>query len=626
MLQLIRGTVGTWVVKILFLFLIASFAIWGIGDIFRSHGTADTVAEVGPLKIRIADVDQEFRKEVNRLRRMFGGALDADQARQMGLMDQALEQLIERALFDQAARDAGLEAGDDLVKRRIQQIPAFRNAQGQFEAELLRRALASNSLTEPAFIQMIRGETGRELLVGAIAAGALPPKALSESLYRHREEKRIAETLTIADSVMPEPPTPDAAEQTQYHEDKTVRFTAPEYRSLSLIALTVDGFGKTLEITEDEVKASFDQRADEFQTAEQRSFQQVVVDGQDKAQKIADAARAAADDLAVAAKAEGVTVDSLDAVTAADLPELGSAVFAIDPNTVSEPLKSALGWHVIKVTKLVPATTRKFAEVHDEVAADLRRERAGDGISRFANRVDDALAGGATLEEVTARFAIPLIRLDAVDSAGLRPDGSAVDGIPDLAQILQTAFSLAQGGRSPMTELADNSWFTVRVDSLTPSHLRPLEEVRDQVIAGWKAEQRAKAAAAKADEILAQLKAGATVEAVAKANTLPAATTEPLTRDGRAAGKVPAALVATLFTLAPGEAAKAAGGDGQIVARLKEIQPADPAAAGEALTTLGEQLRQGVAADIIGQYTTALRARYRVRIDETRLKQLSAAN
>ena len=73
MLQALRSTVGSWVVKILFALLILSFAVWGIGDIFRGR-TDTTVAEVGDVKISTQELDNAFRQELNRLRQMLGAA------------------------------------------------------------------------------------------------------------------------------------------------------------------------------------------------------------------------------------------------------------------------------------------------------------------------------------------------------------------------------------------------------------------------------------------------------------------------------------------------------------------------------------------------------------------------
>jgi peptidyl-prolyl cis-trans isomerase D len=626
MLQFIRGAVGTWIVKILFAILIASFAIWGIGDIFRSHGPTTTVAEIGPVKIPASELDREFQQQVNRLRQMFGGQFDVEEAKKRGLVDQVLGQLVQGALLDLAARDVGLLVGDALVQHRIQQIPGYRNGQGQFDSELLLRQLASSGLSEGAFDEMIRKETSRELVIGAVTAGALAPEPLVDALYRYRQERRVAETLTLTNDAMPDPAVPDDAELTRTHEDKAVAFTAPEYRTLTVGTITLDALAKTIDLTEDEIKTAYDARADEFQLPERRRYQQVLVDSEEKARKIVDAARAAKNDLAAAAKAEGAMMAELGPSAETEVPEIGVSVFAIEPDTIPDPFKSDLGWHVIKVTKIEPATVRKLDEVRADVEEQLRKDRAADAMPTLVNRIEDALAGGSTLEEAAARFKFTLTRLDAVDATGTRPDGGKVADLPDLAAILPIAFDLAQGAHSPVTEGADNNSFVVRVDGLTPSRVKPLAEVRDQVIAVWKTEQRAREAVDKATEIENQLKAGAGIEEVAKATGATLATTEPLTREPGRAPKLPADLIKALFTLAPGGVAKGATADGQMVARLKEILPADPHAAAAPLTTVRDAAREGLANDLLEEFADALRTQYPVRINRDRIQAMFATN
>jgi peptidyl-prolyl cis-trans isomerase D len=635
MLQFIRGTVGTWVVKILFVLLIASFAIWGIGDIFRGRGPSTAIAEIGPTKIPASELDSEFRKQVDRLRPMFGGQLDMEQAKQLGLVDQTLDAIVERSLLDLAAQDMGLNTGDELVRRRLQQLPGFRNAHGEFDPELLRRALASNSMGEAALIDMIRAETGRQLVVGAVDAGAVVPEPMVDALYRFRNEKRVAETLTLANDHMPEPSAPDEAELTRVHEDKAIRFTAPEFRTLTVGLATVDDYAKTVEVTEDEIKAAYDTRADEFQVPERRSFDQVLTDTEDKAKAVAEKARAANGDLAAAAKAEGLDVTTVGLLAEADVPVIGASVFDLQADAIPDPFHSDLGWHVIKVTKIDPPHIHQLAEVRDDVIAQLKKSRAVDDMPRLANMLEDALAGGSTLAETAARYRIKLIRIEAVDSTGLKPDGSKVADAPDmaaglagnLATVLQTAFNLTQGNHSQVTSGADDSSFVVQVDAITPSRLKPLAEVRDQVVTAWKVDQRAAAADKLAGDILTQLKGGATIEAVAAATGAVAATTEPLPRSpGQDKGKLPAELTKQLFSLPLGGVAKATTADGQIVVRLKQIVPADPAAAAGLVAGLRDAEQRTVGSDLVAEFTVGLRDRFPVKINRERIDQMFSSN
>ncbi|MEI8396019.1 MAG: peptidyl-prolyl cis-trans isomerase [Rhodospirillaceae bacterium] len=627
MLQLIRGTVGTWIVKGLFVVLIISFGIWGIGDIFRGKSQSTAVAEVGPIKISMGELDHEVRQQINRLRPMFGGQLDIEQAKQLGLIDQTLDRMVQNNLLNLAVGDAGLNTGVDLVKFRLQRIPGFRNEQGQFDPELLRRILASNGMSEGTLFSMIREETGRELLSGAVTAGAAAPELMVDALYRYRNEKRVAETLTLANSSMPEPTAPDQAELTRYYEDKSVRYTAPEYRGMTIGLVRAADLAKTIELTENEIKTAFDSRADEFQLPERRSFQQVVVDSEDKARAVAEKARAAKLDLDAAAKAEGLDVTALGPVAEADLPEIGVSIFALEVGAIPDPFKSDLGWHVVKVTKIEPARVRKLADVRDEVVAAAQAERASETMPRFINMIEDALAGGATMEEAAAKYRFPLTKIDQVESSGAKPDGSKVSDIPDLSLILQTAYTLGKGARSSVVDAAENNAFVVRVDSLIPSQLRPLAEVHDRVLADWKVEQRTKAAAKMAEEIEAKLKAGDSIEALAKTTSAIAATTEPLVRNpGRSGGPLPPDLLKQIFSALPGDVARSASADGQIIAKLKNIIPADPKAANSPLAGLRDAEQHTLSDDLMAQFTAGLRMRWPVSINRERIDQMFSSN
>ena len=104
------------------------------------------------MKISTVELDNAFRQEVNRLRQMLGGQIDAEQAKALGLVNQTLDQLIQRTLLSLAADDAGLRVGDPLVLGQLGAEPAFRNQLGQFDPDQFRRVLAANQLTEDGYV------------------------------------------------------------------------------------------------------------------------------------------------------------------------------------------------------------------------------------------------------------------------------------------------------------------------------------------------------------------------------------------------------------------------------------------------------------------------------------------
>ena len=103
MLQAIRSRAGSFVVKGLFGLLILTFGIWGIGDIFRNRPTDTVVATVGDESIRAEDLQSALRPALERLSTRFGSAIDLQQAKKLGVIDEILEELIDRSLLDQEA-------------------------------------------------------------------------------------------------------------------------------------------------------------------------------------------------------------------------------------------------------------------------------------------------------------------------------------------------------------------------------------------------------------------------------------------------------------------------------------------------------------------------------------------
>lgn len=625
MLQSIRNTAGSWVVKILFVLLIASFAVWGIEDVInRSTAPSNVVAEVGKVEITRNDLDTEFRRQIDRLRPMFGGELTVEQARQFGLLDQAVSTLVQRTLYDLAADRAGILVGDDTIRQRIAEEPSFRAANGQFDRAQFAAVLRQNNLTEQGYTALMRREIARGVIASAVGAGTVAPKPLVEDLYRYRDEKRVAEVVTIPNSSVKEVGTPDEAAQLRYYEDHQVRFTAPEFRGLTYVELTADAVAKDVEVTDEQVRTAYDERSGDYITPERRSLSMVVLDDETKAKAVAEAAKTGS--LTDAAKANGAEAVTLDNTRKDELPEIGDAAFALKQGEVSEPVKSAFGWHVLSVTAIQPPSERAFDEVKEQLRTELKKERAIDQLYEASNRLDDRLAGGATLEDLAQGQGLNLVKVPAVDSTGKAPDGTAVTGGADLPQIVQTAFGLSSGASSHLTEGKSGAFFAVRVDSVTPAAVKPLAEVRDAVIAGWQDDERARKAAEIAKQVGERLKASkdAAAQVVADVAGASVAMTQPFTRSAQNATGLTPEMVGRLFEAKPDDVVSGASGDAQLVARLREIIAADPAAKDADLAQVEAAVTRGLEGDLMNEFAQALQKEFPVTVYNDRIAQMYA--
>ena len=393
-------------------------------------------------------------------------------------------------------------------------------------------------------------------------------------------------------------------------------FRAPEFRGLTVLSLSPDDMAKGIEIPEDRLKKEYEERKDEFNTAEQREVEQIMAPSEEKAKEGAAALEAGKDFKEVAKDVVGQDPDTIELglLKRQEMPrELGDIAFDLPVGKPSDPVKTPLGWHILRVVKIEPGTTQTLEQVKDKLSAEMAREEALDRIDRLANKIDDALAGGTPLPEVADKFGMKLTNVAASDLGGRDAEGKPVMLPVAQSEVLKTAFDLSNGETSRVTASQDGAIYAVHVDKVMPTMVKPLAEVKDQAVTAWQAEQKHAAVLKEAEELAAAVKPDAPLAAVAADKKLTVTTSPPLPRRPEAGSTVSPALAAKLFGAKPSEVVTVEDASGAYVGQLKEIQNADPPAE-SAASGLQSELAGLIRQDLAGEFTTALRNRFKVEI------------
>ena len=616
MLQTLRKSVGSFVIKILFALLVLSFAIWGIGDTFIFSGSSNTVAEVGDREISVRELDSAYRNEMERLRRF---NIDDQQARQLGVLDQVLERVIASTLFDEAARKLGLTVSTEVVQQRIR---------SQFGQDItparLQSLLRSNGLSEAQFVAQLRTEIRRGEYLGTLTDGAAAPKTLVDRLYNWRGEKRNVNLITVPVDETSEVAAPADEQVEAYYKAHGENYTAPEYRALSYVFLDPKMVAEKTVIPEDKLREIYKERQPQLVVPEKRTVLQMLVADRASADKALDRIRKGEDFVAVAKDMAGQddSVTRLGTVTKADLPkEIAEPVFALAQDGVSEPVQGPFGLQILKVTAIQASKTPSFEEVRGELAHDAAREQAIDSVLATTNKLEEALGGGLPLADAARDLGLEHFKIPAVDAEGQDPNDNPVQGLP-AAPFLKVAFETKEGQDSLLTETNDNGFFVLRVDSVRQPALKPLDAVRGQVIDDWRSEQRWNAAREKAQQIVVKLNNGGNLSDVAKELKVEMRETGGFTRQGEGApANMPSSLIADVFAAsAVGRAALADGVGGVNVAQLTAIAAAQPANDKPGVDELRKSLGFAIASDIAGQLVDALRERYGVTVNQPAIR------
>ncbi len=589
---------------ILFSLLILSFAVWGIGDIFRGGGQSQMIAEVGDTGIDQQQYAEEISNEIASISRQLGTPLTIEQARAFGIPQQVLSRLISRAVLDEMAARMSLLVTQDQMRQQILENPSFQGATGRFDQNRFAQALSYANLSEQRYLSLIGSDIMRRQLTAAATEAAVAPKSLAEQLLSYRGERRVGDYLIVANDSFTDLGDPDEAALQETYDTASGSFMTPAYKRISLAVLSLADAAKAIAVSDERVAEAFEARKDELSTPERRAVLQAVLPDQAAAQALADRLSEGADFTTAVEQATGRAPVDLGSVTQTQLlPELGGAIFGLDEAGPSAPIQSPLGWHVVLVTAIEPGEEATLEGSREELREELAEAEAIDVVIGLANQFDDALAGGASLEDVAARLNLSLRSIPNIDRQARNPEGELVEGLPSLSEFLEVLNATQMGDTSLLTETLAGDYFIIRVDGETPARKKPLAEVRDDVAELWRLAESIRLSEEKATALAERLKAGEGFAELAASEGLELSQTEPITRFESDPARTPAALLSQqLFEIAEGEVITVATANSQIVAKLKEVLEPESDGRDAQLAEIEEQLTVSLQNDIFQQF------------------------
>ncbi|MBC7164733.1 MAG: peptidyl-prolyl cis-trans isomerase [Roseovarius sp.] len=598
-----------WVLMGLLIVGLGGFGVTNLGGSVRSIGS------VGDAEIDVNTYARALRDEMNALSAQRGAPVSFAQAREAGIDQRVLAQLVARAALEHEAGALGISVGDETLRTEILAIPGFRGADGSFDRQAYRFALQQSGLNETQFEQGVRAETSASLVQAAVLSGLRPPAAYTGAMIDWLGERRSLAFATLdrgdLETGLPEPSEEDLR---AYHEAHLPDFTTPEARRLTYAWVTPEMLLDTVEMDEATLRAAYAERADEFNMPERRLVERLV---------FADEAAAAH---AMERLSEGVTLDvlvsergldmadiDLGDVTAADLGPAAEAVFAAPVGEVVGPVETSLGPAIFRVNAVLPAQVTPFEEARADLREALALDRARRVIDTLGHAVDDLLAGGATLEDVARETELELATIDWHEGIA--------EGIAGYPAFRRAAEEVREGSYPKVERLEDGGIFALRLDGIQKPRVLPLDEVRDTVRARWRAEATMAALRAQAEPLAEALRAGRSFADLGLDAT---EVTEITRRDYRA--DVPPDFIETVFDMTAGEVRLMEGAERLFVLRLDSIAPADaddPDIARIA-TALGEQLTADLGQDLFQLLADDIRARAGVTLDQAALNAVHA--
>ena len=506
MLQAMRSGAKSPIMKFFLLFLAGGFALWGIGDGSTGLiGGSDKAISAGDQSVSPREVAIEF----DRTRRTYLPNTTTAEAMQGGLLNDVIGTMSREVLFRAENEDLGLTVTRAMQRDAIANEASFQDEFGQFSEGRFLQALAGAGFTEQEYLNRVDGVLQRQQLMTAISQGLRYDSALANVVAAHEMEKRTVKLSSFP--VRPESiATPDDATIDSFFQENKPSYDAPQLRSAKIGSLSAAIIAEEITISDNEIRAAFDDRLDEFSTPETRSIRQMVFDDAATANAALDRLNNGEGFAAVAASMlEWTDADTnLGTVTEASLDgALVGPAFAAEAGAVVGPVQTAFGFHLLSIDTITAGGVTQLDDVREQIISTLSGEQAINLLYDRVNMLEDALGSGATIEEAINQAGGRLDIATDIDRQGLTIDGMPAAGqVGELLQdgaILELIWDSELNEVSVIQEGSDDMFFVVNVSTETEPRERRLDEVRAQVISDYKRVEAVKSARAAAEAVAA---------------------------------------------------------------------------------------------------------------------------
>lgn len=524
MLQSIRDHAQGWIAWVIVGLIIITFALFGI-DQYAKGDKIIEVAEVNGEPITATEFLTLYNRQKARLQNQFGEMYD-QVVKDEELRDQVMDALIESEVIKQWSAEHNMLVSDAQLAQTIQGADVFQK-DGQFDQQVYEDVLLRNGLTVAMFEreqrQFLIENQNRQLTM----ASALSTQRELEALAALQFQERKVDYLRVDQRPFMKKAEITEAQISGYYEQNKAAYITPEMVKLDYLLLSQAEIAKKVAVDDDTLKAFYQDNQDQFIESEQRKASHILVrvdetqSDEVAQQKIADLQKQLKDGADFAKLAKENSDDPGSANMGGDLgffqqgmmvPEFDKAVFSMNEGEVSEPVKTDFGYHLIKLTAIQPKLTKPYESVKAEVEASYRKQEAEktyfellETMNTTAYEQPDSLAPAAELVGLTVQTT------EAFSKSG------GVDELTRNQKVLTAAFSndvKTQGMNSASIELSPTSSVIVRIHEVIPERQKTLEEVSESIQQNLKREAGVAASAELAEQLLAELKGGKSLQDV----------------------------------------------------------------------------------------------------------------
>ncbi|GLH42228.1 peptidylprolyl isomerase [Pseudomonas atacamensis] len=514
MLQNIRDNSQGWIAKTIIGVIVALMALTGFDAIFQATTHKNEAAKVNGDEISQNELSQAVDMQRRQLMQQLGKDFDASLLDEKMLRESALKGLIDRKLLLQGAEQAKFSFSEAALDQVILQTPEFQ-VDGKFSSERFDQVIRQLGYSRMQFRQML----AQEMLIGQLRAGVAGSGFVTDAevLAFARLEKQTRDFATLNVKADPAAVKLTDDEVKAYYDEHAKEFMTPDQVIIDYVELKKSSFFDQVAVKDEDLEAAYQKEIANL--AEQRRAAHILIEVNDKTTeaqakaKIEEVQARLAKGEKFEALAKEFSQDPGSANNGGDLgyagpgvydPAFEKALYSLSKDQVSEPIRTDFGYHLIKLLGVEAPEVPTLASLKDKLTRELKAAQVEQRFVEATKQLEDSAFEASDLAQPAAD-----LKLTVHTSKPFGREGG--EGVAANRAVVTAAFSpevIDEGANSTAIELDPETVIVLRSkEHLKPAQL-PLESVSAAIRTQLTKEHASAEAKTRAEKLIADLRDG----------------------------------------------------------------------------------------------------------------------
>ena len=474
----LKGNISRFFAWIMVSIVIMSLAGFGIQDVILGS-TGRNIATVGREKISIDEFLRSVENEILNFSKKNNMTISIEEAKRYGLVNNALNDLIAKKIFDNLIKNEAISREDKSVADYIRTVETFKNINGEFDVEKYRRYVASIGVNLKEFENALKDDLVRELILKVFEAPTNIETIMLEKSIEHYFQSRNISFVQLNTSTFRDlSRKPTDTDISKYFEEKKDEFKSPNRKIIKVGRIDFEKLVKQQIIENKLIKNYYDENIASFRNEEKRLIDMLSFPNQsDKSDKRIEKIKVnpklfneeiSSRDL----KTEDVTLGYVNKSTSKENKNLKD-LFNKENVGIYGPYETDLGLAIYRVREISAEKQLTFSDSESDIKNLLASERAKNETFKLLEDLNNEVAAGQTLEDLASEFSLSIETLEIENNE-----------LPDRLKKDPNTKALFENVSDQITEftlLADNSLLAIKLDSEIKSSSLSLTEASEEV-------------------------------------------------------------------------------------------------------------------------------------------------